>query len=71
MQDLSASSCKLKYNTEGFQTSEVYKEEFKTKKEARIRDLDLKKSGNKRKELFEMINKARSSNGQDTALSRL
>ena len=41
----------------------IYKEEFKTRKEARIRELELKKSGNKRKELLEMINKALSSIG--------
>ena len=41
----------------------VYKEEFKTKKEARIKELELKKSGNKRKELLEMINEALSSIG--------
>ena len=39
----------------------IHKEEFKTKKEARIRELELKKNGNKRKELFEMINEAPSS----------
>ena len=41
----------------------VYKEKFKTRKEARIRELELKKSGNKRKRLFEMINEALSSIG--------
>ena len=41
----------------------AYKEGFKTKKEARIRELELKKSGNKRKELFENLNEALSSIG--------
>ncbi len=35
----------------------VYQEEFKTKKEARIRELELKKSGNKREEVFKKIKK--------------
>ncbi len=33
----------------------AYKEEFETKKKARIRELELKKSGNKREEVFKKI----------------
>lgn len=41
----------------------IYKEDLETKREARLRELDLKKNGNKRKELFESLNKALSSIG--------
>ena len=41
----------------------VYKEEFETKRNARLRELELKKSGNKREELFKLIREAPSSSG--------